>query len=116
MDPGTTYSQLLPVDHRAFAFVLDGRPWIGHRLVEKDQIAWSDPVAQGGEGSMLPLRTPDGDQQTRIMLFAGRPLGELVVAGGPFVMNSRDEIEQAFRDFRSGKFGPVPRAARLQTR
>ncbi|QIY74813.1 pirin family protein [Streptomyces sp. RLB1-33] len=113
LDPGTTYAQLLPADERAFAFVLDGRARIGHRPVEKDQVAWSDPVARGGEGSVLPLRTPDGDRQTRIMLFSGRPLGEPVAAGGPFVMNSREEIEQAFRDFRSGKFGQVPRAARL---
>ncbi|MFI1028364.1 pirin family protein [Streptomyces sp. NPDC020951] len=116
LDPATAYAQLLPADHRAFAFVLDGRAWIGHRPVEKDQIAWSDPVAPGDGGSVLPLRTPEGDRQTRIMLFAGRPLGEPVVAGGPFVMNSREEIEQAYRDFHSGRFGQIPRAARLQTR
>jgi len=36
--------------------------------------------------------------------------------GGPFVMNSKAEIYQAFQDYRSGKFGPVPRQARLRYR
>ncbi|WNO76891.1 pirin-like C-terminal cupin domain-containing protein [Streptomyces sp. AM8-1-1] len=36
--------------------------------------------------------------------------------GGPFVMNSASEIEQAFRDFRGGGFGDIPNQARLQLR
>jgi redox-sensitive bicupin YhaK (pirin superfamily) len=48
-----------------------------------------------------------------VLLFAGRPIGESVYASGPFVMNSRAEIEQAYRDFHSGKFGSIPRHTRL---
>ena len=47
------------------------------------------------------------------MVFAGRPIGESVYASGPFVMNTREEIEQAYRDFHSGKFGSIPRHTRL---
>ncbi|MEV0306427.1 pirin-like C-terminal cupin domain-containing protein [Nonomuraea fuscirosea] len=39
-------------------------------------------------------------------------MGEAVYASGPFVMNTRAEIEQAYRDFHSGKFGSIPRALR----
>ena len=39
----------------------------------------------------------------RFILVAGRPIGEPVVQYGPFVMNSREEIEQAFADYRAGK-------------
>jgi quercetin 2,3-dioxygenase len=116
LDPDTTYTQMLPADARAFAFVLDGLATVGRRTVAEGQIAWSDPVGGPGLASTLALRTPDGDRQTRIMLFAGRPLREPVVAGGPFVMNTRPEIEQAFHDFHAGKFGRIPRAARLQAR
>ena len=42
------------------------------------------------------------ERGARLMLLAGRPLGEPIVQYGPFVMNSRDEIEQALRDFRDG--------------
>jgi hypothetical protein len=38
----------------------------------------------------------------RVLLIAGTPLNEPIVQYGPFVMNSREEIEQALRDFRDG--------------
>jgi quercetin 2,3-dioxygenase len=40
----------------------------------------------------------------RLLLFAGRPLREPVVFGGPFVMNTQGQIEEAFADFRAGRF------------
>lgn len=39
-----------------------------------------------------------------VMLYAGEPLGEPVVAHGPFVMNTKEEILQAFSDYRDGTF------------
>ena len=48
------------------------------------------------------LRLHSGSD-TRVLLLAGRPLGEPIVQYGPFVMNSREEIEQALRDFRDDR-------------
>jgi len=48
------------------------------------------------------------------MVYSGEPLREPVAMGGPFVMNRRVEIAQAFADFHAGKFGGVPRQARLK--
>ena len=48
------------------------------------------------------------------MAYGGQPIGQPLVMGGPFVMNSKAEIAQAFDDFRSGKFGEIPRQMRLQ--
>ena len=50
------------------------------------------------------------------MIYSGEPLREPVAMGGPFVMNKRTEIAQAFTDFQAGKFGPVPRQQRLKGR
>ncbi len=50
------------------------------------------------------------------MLYSGEPIRQPVAVGGPFVMNTADQIEQAFRDFHGGKFGEVPRTARLRYR
>jgi redox-sensitive bicupin YhaK (pirin superfamily) len=44
-----------------------------------------------------------GTGGARFLLLAGRPLGEPVVQHGPFVMNTREEIEQAIRDYHSGE-------------
>ena len=45
-----------------------------------------------------------GAQGASLLLLAGRPLNEPVVQHGPFVMNTREEIEQAMRDYRDGRF------------
>ena len=53
------------------------------------------------------------DEVSRVMVYSGRPIEEPVAMGGPFVMNHRAEITQAFDDYRRGRFGPVPRQDRL---
>lgn len=117
LDPGTTYRQVLPANHRAFTHAISGRLTVASRLVRAGQTAWSDPVTgHRDDATTLELSTPDGDEPTRVILYAGQPLGEPVVAGGPFVMNSVAEIEEAFRDYHAGKFGPIPRLARIRDR
>ncbi|MET8357771.1 pirin family protein [Micromonospora sp. NPDC005171] len=109
LDPQADHQQLLPADHRAFAYVISGRATIGSRMVRAGQIAWSDPVGEPNEPTTLRLSAADSDRHTKIMLFAGRPIGQPVAASGPFVMNSHAEIEKAYRDLRAGAFGTIPR-------
>ena len=115
LEPGAALELPVPAADRAFALVLDGAAAVAGRAVRAGQVAWSDPVAgDAAAGSALGLRAAaDTEDPTRIMVYSGRPIGEPVVLGGPFVMNHPDEIEQAFRDFRSGAFGPIPRLTRL---
>jgi len=47
-------------------------------------------------------------KDTTFLLMAGEPINEPVVGSGPFVMNSREEIVQAFQDFQSGRMGEIP--------
>jgi redox-sensitive bicupin YhaK (pirin superfamily) len=44
------------------------------------------------------------DKHVRFLVIIGKPLNKPVERGGPFVMNSREEIDQAFADYRGGKF------------
>jgi quercetin 2,3-dioxygenase len=113
LEPGRRLSHVLPGRDRAFLYVLDGRFAIAGRTVQAGQIAWSDPVP-GAPVSSITLETGDGDKRSVVMVYSGQPIREPVAIGGPFVMNTQAEIEQAFRDFRSGKFGDIPRQARLK--
>ena len=47
------------------------------------------------------------------MIYSGRPIGEPVAPGGPFVMNVPSEIEAAYVALRAGRFGEMPAQARL---
>jgi redox-sensitive bicupin YhaK (pirin superfamily) len=49
-----------------------------------------------------------GDEPVDILMLQGRPIGQPVVQYGPFVMNTRDEIEQAIRDYQRTRFGGWP--------
>ena len=54
-----------------------------------------------GEGDRVVIEA--GDQPCRILLIAGQPIREPVAQYGPFVMNTREELEQALQDFREGR-------------
>jgi len=119
VDPGAAAEYALPASHRAFAHVLSGAVSIAGRMVRAGQTAWSDPAgtARAGSGSadsILRLAVSAQEEQSRVMIYSGRPIREPVAMGGPFVMNERTEIAQAFTDFHAGKFGRVPRQARLK--
>jgi redox-sensitive bicupin YhaK (pirin superfamily) len=86
--------------HHAFVYLYEG----GARVGPREQ-AGALPNRSGGvltdEGA---VRIQAGDVEARLLLLAAKPLREPVVQYGPFVMNTRQEIEQAVEDFRSGRF------------
>ena len=55
------------------------------------------------EGEVFTVEAADGSAVALIM--SGQPLNEPIIAYGPFVMNTRAEIRQAFEDYNNGKFG-----------
>ncbi|MEV3936649.1 pirin family protein [Glycomyces sp. NPDC049804] len=112
LDPLASYDLAVPAGHRLFAHVVSGRVLVGGRELEAGQTGWSEPLP-GEEPTSLNLSAPDGDDPSQVLVYSGTPLHEPVAFGGPFVMNSRAEIQQAFQDFQRGDFGPVPRQARL---
>lgn len=112
LEPGQVTDYALPAAHRAFLYILEGVATIGGRRVGEGQVAWSDPVR--GASSSLRVGSASRDATTRVLAYSGQPLREPVAMGGPFVMNSKAEIEAAYRDFHAGRFGQVPRQARLK--
>ena len=65
-------------------------------------LAGCSSVASGCGGDTLSLR--GGKQGARLILVAGRPLQEPVARYGPFVMNTKEQVMQAFVDFQEGRF------------
>ncbi|HEX7706025.1 MAG TPA: pirin family protein [Thermoanaerobaculia bacterium] len=113
LEPNRSHDHVLPGHDRAFFYVLSGEVIVGGRLVRAGQVAWSEPLLQTA-ASRITVATGDGDEPSVVMAYSGQPIGQPVVMGGPFVMNSGAEITQAFNDYQAGKFGSIPRQGRLQ--
>ena len=92
----------IPGDWRGFVYVLEGKGALGAtaREVEAPDIAWFEPSPKAGEIASLQI---SAESEFRALLIAGPPIDEDVVAYGPFVMNTPDEIRQAFMDYQNGR-------------
>jgi redox-sensitive bicupin YhaK (pirin superfamily) len=91
-------------DHRVLVYAFQGAADISGRRVEDGQLAVL------GDGSSVRLR---GASAGRVLLLAGVPHREPVARYGPFVMNTQQELLQAFDDYRSGRMGEITRTARV---
>ena len=96
-------------DFNAIAYVLAGRGSVGS---EGRPIRTGQTAVLAGGGDLITLRA-DGTQESRspnmdVFLIGGVPLREPVVQYGPFVMSTPREIQEAFDDFQSGRFGQIP--------
>jgi redox-sensitive bicupin YhaK (pirin superfamily) len=108
--------------HTVFTYVIQGRGSFGLPLAPTAgagaTVAGPDQASSGVHGSGTLLLFGDGDHLTaaadgepvRFLLISGRPIGEPVAWQGPIVMNTREELETAFREYRDGTFikHPVP--------
>jgi len=97
--------QELPADYTAFLVVLEGEGLIGgdQSSVRAGDVIWLTRT----DGNVLSeVEIVGGTAPLRVLLFAGRPLREPVVARGPFVMNTEEQIRQANIDYQAGRFEP----------
>jgi redox-sensitive bicupin YhaK (pirin superfamily) len=95
--PNAAYTATLPEGHNAFVYVFDGEARVG---------AAGTTIARGElalltHGEQLPVAAAESG--ARLIVVAGRPLGEPVARYGPFVMNTVEEIHQAFADYQAGR-------------
>ena len=99
--PGVDFLEGMARNHNGFVYVIDGTLEADGPGGERRRLA-RDDLGILSQGEELDLRA--GEDGARLLLVAGRPLHEPVARGGPFVMNTKAEIRQAFEDFDSGRF------------
>ncbi|HEY7739785.1 MAG TPA: pirin-like C-terminal cupin domain-containing protein, partial [Steroidobacteraceae bacterium] len=95
LPPLVEFEAPVPAGHNAFLYVYEGQAAIGDKPL---------PNRAAGlltDGDRVQLKA--GHDGARLLLLAGKPLNEPVVQYGPFVMNTREEIERAVRDYQNGE-------------
>lgn len=99
LEKGVTFTETLPAEDNAFIMVVKGEielPAANDKVTLKQ-----DEFASLSHGAEIVL---SANQDSQFLLVAAKPLAEPIARGGPFVMNTQQEIEQAFQDYRSGNF------------
>jgi len=124
LGPGSTYTPMAMVhatlaptarlelpwrrDFNALVYVLSGRGSVG----PDDRPVTTGQLAVFGPGDVITV-TADARQESRspeldVLVLGGLPIREPIAWGGPFVMNSRLEVIEAFEDFSAGRMGQIP--------
>jgi quercetin 2,3-dioxygenase len=101
LEPGATFEHVLPEEHAAFLYVFEGTLKAGASEVKTHELA---VLGDGREIKLTGVTAGADGQGARAILVAGRPLREPVAKYGPFVMNTNEELHQAFADYQTGKF------------
>jgi len=108
ISPGAELSLPWRADHNGLLYVLNGEGSVGP---EARRIGMGQ-LAVFGAGNVMTVRA-DQQQESRspsmdMLILGGRPIGEPVAWMGPFVMNTREEVMQAFSDYQAGRLGSIP--------
>ena len=98
----TSFVQALDPAHTAFAYVFEGRARFSAGEKEEKKLIDHPRLLVFGAGDSINVMT--ADSPVRFLLVSGKPLEEPVARYGPFVMNTRQEIEQALVDLQRGTF------------
>jgi redox-sensitive bicupin YhaK (pirin superfamily) len=96
LSAGSRFSFPIPSGHTTLAYVFEGTGEFGSDVVESVSM-----VVFNDDGDQIEVKTEAG---VRFMLIAGAPFKEPIVPYGPFVMNTREEIEETIRELRNGTF------------
>ena len=97
LNAGKHFQYKLPAENNSFLYIFEGDGQFNRQNISSNTL-----IELGTEDN-----TPDfiaGEQGARFLLVSGKPINEPVVQYGPFVMNSRDEIDQAMQDYQSNNF------------
>jgi len=98
--PGATWTHPASLGHTVFAYLFEGAACFGPEGLET--CADNGAVVLLGDGDLVSATA--GPEGARFLLISGKPLGESIAWGGPIVMNTPEELRQAFAEYRDGTF------------
>jgi redox-sensitive bicupin YhaK (pirin superfamily) len=98
---GARFEQPVPAGHTALTYVFEGAGLVGVTEADAGRELRAGQLAVLGDGDGVAAQA--GESPLRFLLLAAKPLGEPVARYGPFVMNTEQELIQAFQDFREGR-------------
>lgn len=102
--PGARYEQPVAQEHNGLVYVFKGEAKVGMPAT----LVGEGGAALLSDGGSLLLEVDKASKRPAELLFlAGTPLNEPVARGGPFVMNTREQIDQAFEDYKAGRMGRI---------
>lgn len=105
LQPGGEVVQSVPENLNAFAYVIGGKGLFGK---DKTAVGEKNLIVFKNDGGHISIRESDNAKSPLdILLVAGMPLNEPIVQYGPFVMNTREEIDKTLEDYRNGRIGKI---------
>ena len=104
LQPGASHVQRVPSEYNAFAYVVEG---LGRFGIDEDEDAIEGDLVAFEQNGGRVRATNTGDEPLSFLLLGGLPLNEPVARYGPFVMNTREEIQQAIEDYHAGLMGTI---------
>jgi redox-sensitive bicupin YhaK (pirin superfamily) len=103
--PGAAVDQAVPRGSNALVYVFKGSAVLGGRRVDAQNMV---TFARDADSIHLEAAA-DSSEPLQLILLSGEPIGEPVARYGPFVMNTREEVQQAVEDYQAGRMGVIAR-------
>tara|TARA_Y100000741_G_scaffold101309_1_gene75366 strand:- start:417 stop:974 length:558 start_codon:yes stop_codon:yes gene_type:complete len=98
LEKNKEFKHELPLSHNSFIYLIEGEINIGtksHELIDDSTLII---LTKGEYLNVCALK------KSKFLLISGKPIGEPIARGGPFVMNTKEEIAEAIQDYHSGTF------------
>lgn len=103
----------LPASFNTFIYVIDGSVNVGEegRSLSRDQLGWLDRSEEERDSELI-LAT--GSSRARVVLYAGMPTGDMIVSHGPFIGDTRADIQRLFFEYHRGMMPHISEVAKEQ--
>lgn len=115
IEPGTKTLEVIPANFNSFLYILEGNVKVGEdeKQLNKGEVGWLNIVSNE---ELSEIKLFAGERGVRLVLYAGKPLGENIVSYGPFIADSSEDIKRLYQEYREGKINhisTVPESQRI---